>query len=122
MTAEALAKRFHETYERLAPDFGYETRLDSAVPWDDVPEQNRNLMVAVAATLLGEADEPRLGLATTRDLLDELRARGREPVTADDATLAEHLASTHERFLWSMATALLDSLPDEVLDYRTVGG
>lgn len=45
--AETLAQRFHEAYERLAPEYGYETRPDSAVPWNDVPEQNRALMVAV---------------------------------------------------------------------------
>lgn len=44
---EDLARTFHETYERLAPDFGYETRKESAVPWDSVPNQNRNLMRAV---------------------------------------------------------------------------
>ena len=26
---EQLARRFHETYERLAPSFGYETRPDT---------------------------------------------------------------------------------------------
>ena len=49
--AEALAQRFHETYERLAPSFGYETREASAKPWGDVPEQNRALMVAVCQEL-----------------------------------------------------------------------
>jgi hypothetical protein len=50
--AEALAKRFHEAYERLAPQFGYETREDSAVPWEEVPEKNKALMRAVCAELL----------------------------------------------------------------------
>lgn len=50
--AEALARRFHETYERLAPSFGYETRKASAVPWAEVPENNKALMVAVCAELL----------------------------------------------------------------------
>lgn len=54
--AEALAQRFHETYERLAPQFGYQTRRVSAVPWADVPEQNRALMIAVCAELLEAAD------------------------------------------------------------------
>jgi hypothetical protein len=53
MTPEQLAQQFHETYERLAPEFGYETRRDSAVPWQDVPEQNRSLMTAVCAELVG---------------------------------------------------------------------
>lgn len=45
-TAETLAQAFHETYERLAPQFEYETREASAKPWDEVPQQNRALMVA----------------------------------------------------------------------------
>lgn len=48
-TAEAVAQRFHETYERLAASHGYETRKASAVPWDQVPANNRALMTAVAA-------------------------------------------------------------------------
>lgn len=52
---EYIAMRFHETYERLAPAHGYETRKASAVPWDDVPEQNRGLMIAVVRSLLEEA-------------------------------------------------------------------
>lgn len=47
--ADAIAQRFHEAYERLAPEFGYETRAESAVPWEDVPEANRLLMRAVVA-------------------------------------------------------------------------
>jgi hypothetical protein len=47
-----VARAFHEAYEDLAPSFGYETRRESAVPWEDVPEQNRRLMEAVAARLL----------------------------------------------------------------------
>ena len=50
--AEALAQRFHEIYERLAPQFGYVTRRKSAVPWADVPERNRALMVATCRELL----------------------------------------------------------------------
>jgi hypothetical protein len=49
ITAEQVARLFHEAYERLAPSHGYETRKASAVPWDDVPEPNRSLMIAVAA-------------------------------------------------------------------------
>jgi hypothetical protein len=45
---------FHEKYERLAPEFGYKTREESAVPWDEVPEQNRSLMVAVCTEILDE--------------------------------------------------------------------
>lgn len=51
--AESLAEKFHETYERLAPDFGYRTREASAKPWAEVPADNKALMVAVAAEILG---------------------------------------------------------------------
>ncbi|MGW4639574.1 hypothetical protein ACWEN6_13650 [Sphaerisporangium sp. NPDC004334] len=52
--AELVARAFHESYERLAPSFGYATREASAVPWEDVPERNKRLMVAVAAELLDQ--------------------------------------------------------------------
>jgi hypothetical protein len=52
VTPEVLARRFHEAYERLAPQFGYETRKASAVPWESVPDQNKRLMIAVCAELL----------------------------------------------------------------------
>lgn len=48
---EQLAQLFHETYERLAPDFGYKTREASAKPWSEVPDQNKNLMIAVCAEI-----------------------------------------------------------------------
>ena len=50
--ATKLAMLFHETYEKLAPDFSYETRKDSAKPWYNVPEKNRKLMIAVASEIL----------------------------------------------------------------------
>ena len=52
---ETLARTFHETYERLAPDFGYETRAESAVPWEDVPDANKRLMVAVCESVVSAA-------------------------------------------------------------------
>jgi hypothetical protein len=52
VNAEQLARLFHETYERLAPEYDYETRRESAVAWDEVPENNRRLMIAVAGELL----------------------------------------------------------------------
>jgi hypothetical protein len=52
--AEKIAQAFHEQYERLAPAFGYKTREASAVPWADVPDDNKHLMIEVVDTLLGE--------------------------------------------------------------------
>ncbi len=50
-TPEDIARAFHEVYERLAPDFGYKTREESAKPWEEVPEQNKALMTAVVTEL-----------------------------------------------------------------------
>jgi hypothetical protein len=50
--AERIAREFHETYEALAPRFGYDTRPESAKPWEDVPMPNRGLMIAVVWSLL----------------------------------------------------------------------
>jgi hypothetical protein len=50
--AEAVARKFHETYERLAPKFNYTTREESATPWEQVPLNNRSLMTAVAEQML----------------------------------------------------------------------
>lgn len=60
MTSERLAHLFHETYERLAPGYGYATRSETAIPWLDIPGDNPNkrLMIAVAGEVLKE-----LGLA-----------------------------------------------------------
>ncbi len=49
MNFEHWAKQFHDVYERLAPSFGHETRKASAVSWENVPENNRELMIAVCA-------------------------------------------------------------------------
>lgn len=49
---ESLAKLFHETYERLAPFYQYETREATRTTWDKVPDQNKRLMIAVATEVL----------------------------------------------------------------------
>lgn len=50
--AESVAKLFHETYERLAPYYSYETRIETRVPWEQVEERNKRLMIAVATEVL----------------------------------------------------------------------
>lgn len=62
MDPEQLARRFHQTYESLAPSFGYQTRPDSAVGWSQVPFKNRALMIAVAVSVLVEMAERRVAL------------------------------------------------------------
>jgi len=60
--ATALAQKFHEAYERLAPQFGYETRPDTREI--DLSSANGRLMVAVcteliAADIIAYREEPR---------------------------------------------------------------
>jgi hypothetical protein len=50
MTGLELAMLFHETYERLAPQFGYETRTETRV--FDPNSNNGRLMTAVCEELL----------------------------------------------------------------------
>lgn len=50
VAAEALARRFHEAYERLAPSFGYETRKETRE--FDRTTPNGQLMIAVCAAIM----------------------------------------------------------------------
>lgn len=52
VSAEQMAAAFHASYERLAPAHGYQTRERSAVPWSEVPADNRRLMIATCAEVL----------------------------------------------------------------------
>lgn len=57
-------------------------------------------------------DKPLLGLATTRQLLQEIKARGElEPRYEEEGNM-----------LAIGAANLLDTLPGSMLDYRTVDG
>jgi hypothetical protein len=52
-TASYTAWLFHETYERLAPDFGYEVRPDVGQrPFSELPDNNRALMIATAQEVI----------------------------------------------------------------------
>lgn len=48
--AEQLARLFHDTYERLAPQYGYETRDDTKQ--FDPTAPNGKLMIAVCGAIL----------------------------------------------------------------------
>jgi hypothetical protein len=48
-TTANLARKFHETYERLAPEFGYETRTETRE--FDPESPNGQLMIAVIEEL-----------------------------------------------------------------------
>jgi hypothetical protein len=66
LQAEQMARRFHETYERLAPQFGYTTRTDTRE--FDPESPNGKLMIAVCAAL--QAELPAVPL-TDAEILDE---------------------------------------------------
>lgn len=53
-SGEVLARRFHETYEQLAPSFGYETRPETRE--FDPASPNGRLMIAVCAALASPGD------------------------------------------------------------------
>lgn len=62
-----VARSFHEVYEELAPTHGWKTQERSQVPWNDVPEGNRKLMVATVDRLIDDG-VIELGPALTRPL------------------------------------------------------
>ncbi len=78
-SADQLAQLFHEAYERLAPDYGYKTRNESAVPWEDVPDPNKRLMIAVVQVvldaLLAENQRYEKALKEARWLIGESKPR-----------------------------------------------
>ena len=53
-TAVKFASVFHDTYERLAPEFGYETRSDTREFDEQSP--NGRLMIATCEQVLGWMD------------------------------------------------------------------
>lgn len=63
--AKALAVLFHDTYERLAPKYGYETRPETRKFKATTP--NGKLMVAVAAEVLAKLPKPKPAPFTQKD-------------------------------------------------------
>ncbi len=106
-SAEQLAKRFHELYEELAPSCDYRTRRESAVPWAEVPEKNKSLMVAVCARILGETTQPDsqqtqlirkledrcAQLASDRDLAWDRRETRMTELLSKEAVISSHFGT-----------------------------
>lgn len=90
---EEIAQKFHEAYERLAPQFGYKTREASAKPWAEVPINNRDLMTAVCAEIF-PAESSRAAreeLAASQKLSGELAEALRKLKSYNVAIAAEHI-------------------------------
>ena len=55
MNAKQLARLFHNTYEKLAPVYGYKTRKETRQFDENTP--NGRLMVAVCVEILKELEQ-----------------------------------------------------------------
>lgn len=104
---EVIARAFHDTYERLAPGFGYRTRKASAVPWAEVPEDNKRLMCATVRELhdqgvLGITDRTRGSVLSPEHQQQEERMQeeettfGTAPVETPDTLTGETEGSPAE--------------------------
>ena len=49
---ERIARAFHESYEEFAIGFGWKTQEASKRPWEEIPEANRQVMLATVEDLL----------------------------------------------------------------------
>ena len=56
MSAEEMARLFHQYREMLAPDFGLQSG-EGSVSWDQVLPEHRNLMVATARLVLHDLED-----------------------------------------------------------------
>ena len=113
--AETLAVIFHKTYERLAPQFGYETRPDTRA--FDRESANGRLMIAVCGEILSQltpiANYHALAEAVGRqaDVLDNLLAATLLPMPP-----GFHL--THVRDGVNDVSAQLKAVSSGALGYR----
>jgi hypothetical protein len=80
-TPEEIARAFHDAYEALAPHFSYETRPENAKPWNEIPERNRDLMIATVRAVLFEPIGAYPGPSREPSPRDE--GREEEPMPAD---------------------------------------
>lgn len=108
MKPEELARLFHEVYERLAPEYSYETRERTAKPWEEIPDDdsNKRLMIATCEVILKALTaNPPPGLAKTLSdggrtqvafaliLLKDFKSEGKMDVDTikNIISLADHL-------------------------------
>ena len=87
MNAEEAAQKQHEIYERLAPHFEYATNASSSVPWEQVPENNKRLMIAVFEEIL-----PLIRGANMQEIQ---RGNEERPTLQEVETLAHQLGVTY---------------------------
>jgi hypothetical protein len=94
---EQIARLFHETYERLAPEYGYKTREASAVSWEQVPVRNHDLMVAVAG-VVAKAVRERTVAAVVEALRELEQQTSRAFFREERAGISAAICRIEERF------------------------
>jgi len=110
---DALARRFHEAYERLAPSFGYETRKETRA--FDPESANGKLMIAVCAELPSQIDREHYpGLLSDDEIDEQERVANREAMLAAESRRDSAKADAEPSAL-SPLEAALASLLDEAM-------
>ena len=94
MTPIELAKRFHDTYEELAPSFGYETRQETKV--FDPETANGRLMIATSARIIAALDPA--WLARIAALEAQVAAADRLAEVMDDTSQEALMAEIQEGY------------------------
>jgi len=96
MTPEELARLYHRSYEDLAPEFNYKTKNESKKPWEEVPENNRQLMIAAARRVLRQMEAQRrvIDCASECHLMDE-----HEQLKKDFIKYARHMEVCENQFI-----------------------
>ena len=107
-SAEQLAQLFHETYERLALEFGYRTREASAKPWADVPAKNKALMIAVCAEIVKYVIEPELARLQVAQKLAEQQHRAAINELEEFRSDCIRLRAEHDRDLFNLKASNSD--------------
>lgn len=94
--AVRIAKEFHVEYEARADTHGWETQQTTRVAWDDLPIENRTLMVATVHALL------RRGVIAASVVSEQ------EIEAAEIATLTKEMRANSERWFprWHDSDAL----------------
>jgi HPt (histidine-containing phosphotransfer) domain-containing protein len=98
MAPEQMARLFHDAYERLAPQFGYETRKDTRAFDPSTP--NGKLMIATCAEVLAAAPSP-APVAKIEEPMDEPRR--------EDYALDSLYFDDLRRYIDSLRAALVES-------------
>jgi hypothetical protein len=105
---EAIARRFHEVYEKLAPLYEWETQVGSRVSWDALPATQKGLMIETVKIVLAEFNQS-AGLRSAESYECQIKAQ-HQVIAERDATIAslrshEQPIDIEERIRWHKSEA-----------------